>query len=217
MDFTRKARFAAGGHLTDPPASITYSLVVARNSVRIAFMIAALNDLSVLVADVGNAYLNAPFRENIWFTAGKEFGSRAGTKIVLIRALYGLKTSGAAWRAHISLEICGNLDLNPAIPIRMTRKLEKLMLHQNDILAGANIGQYDLPDSQKAWYMSSDDYVREVVKTVEQKLSEISEQLVSARNSKISGPTSPGYRPELGLEKANYYQNLEMGRGTRSH
>eukprot|EP00978_Attheya_sp_CCMP212_P036199 scaffold162480_cov26-Attheya_sp.AAC.1 len=28
------------------------------------------------------------------------------------------------------------------------------------------------------------------------------------RNSKISGPTSPGYRPELGPEKANYYQNL---------
>eukprot|EP00978_Attheya_sp_CCMP212_P015389 scaffold39729_cov49-Attheya_sp.AAC.3 len=62
--------------------------------------------------------------------------------------------------------------------------------------------------------MSSDDYVREAVKTVEQKLSEIGEQLVSARNSKISGPTSPGYRPELdispelGPEKANYYQNL---------
>eukprot|EP00978_Attheya_sp_CCMP212_P008706 scaffold20437_cov41-Attheya_sp.AAC.4 len=82
MDFTRKARFVAGCHLTDPPASINYSLVVARDSVRIAFMIAALNDLSVLVADVGNAYLNAPCREKIWFTAGKEFGSRAGTNDV---------------------------------------------------------------------------------------------------------------------------------------
>eukprot|EP00978_Attheya_sp_CCMP212_P035529 scaffold155062_cov24-Attheya_sp.AAC.1 len=102
MDFTWKARFVAGGHFTDPPASITYSSVVARDFVRIAFMIAALNNLSVLVADVGNAYLNAPCGEKIWFTAGKEFGSRAGTKIVLVRALYGLKTSGAAWRAHIS-------------------------------------------------------------------------------------------------------------------
>eukprot|EP00978_Attheya_sp_CCMP212_P012593 scaffold31500_cov55-Attheya_sp.AAC.2 len=79
---------------------------------------------------------------------------------------------------------------------------------------GANIGKYDLPDSQKAWYMSSDNYAREAVKTVEQKLSEIGEQLISARNSKISGPTSPGYcpeldiSPELGPEKANYYQNL---------
>eukprot|EP00978_Attheya_sp_CCMP212_P038404 scaffold190140_cov34-Attheya_sp.AAC.1 len=85
MDFTRKARFVAGGHLTDPPASITYSSVVAHDSVRIAFMIAALNNLSVLVTDVGNAYLNAPcWERKIWFTAGKEFGSRAGTKIVLV-------------------------------------------------------------------------------------------------------------------------------------
>eukprot|EP00978_Attheya_sp_CCMP212_P042980 scaffold272243_cov20-Attheya_sp.AAC.1 len=35
MDFTRKARSVAGGHLTDPPASITYSSVVVRDSVRI--------------------------------------------------------------------------------------------------------------------------------------------------------------------------------------
>eukprot|EP00978_Attheya_sp_CCMP212_P035677 scaffold156772_cov26-Attheya_sp.AAC.1 len=79
---------------------------------------------------------------------------------------------------------------------------------------GTNIGQYDLPDSQKAWYMSSDDYVKEAVKTMKQKLSEIGKQLISPRNSKISGPTLPGYRPELdispelGPEKANCYQNL---------
>eukprot|EP00978_Attheya_sp_CCMP212_P030081 scaffold109496_cov108-Attheya_sp.AAC.1 len=42
---------------------------------------------------------------------------------------------------------------------------------------GTNIGQYYLPNSQKAWYMSSDDYVKEAVKTMEQKLSEIGEQL----------------------------------------
>jgi hypothetical protein len=30
MDFTRKARFVAGGHKTDPPTSITYLSVVSR-------------------------------------------------------------------------------------------------------------------------------------------------------------------------------------------
>ncbi len=63
MDLTRKARFLAGGHLTEPPASITYSSVVSRDSVRIAFLLAALNDLDVLACDIGNAYLNAPCRE----------------------------------------------------------------------------------------------------------------------------------------------------------
>ena len=98
MDLTRKARFVAGGHLTEAPASITYSSVVSRDSVRLAFLIAALNDLEVIACDVGNAYLNAPCREKVWFVAGPEFGSRQGSVVKVVRALYGLKSSGAAWR-----------------------------------------------------------------------------------------------------------------------
>ncbi len=43
MDFTRKARLVAGGHKMDPPSNITYSSVISRDSVRIAFLIAMLN------------------------------------------------------------------------------------------------------------------------------------------------------------------------------
>jgi hypothetical protein len=57
MDFTRKARYVAGGHMTNPPSSITYSSVVSRDSVRIAFLLAALNDINLLLTDIGNAYL----------------------------------------------------------------------------------------------------------------------------------------------------------------
>jgi len=42
-DLTRKARFVAGGHWTDPPSQVTYSTVVSRDSVRIAFLIATRN------------------------------------------------------------------------------------------------------------------------------------------------------------------------------
>jgi hypothetical protein len=73
-DFTRKARFMAGGHWTDAPDSITYSSVVMRDSVRMGFLLAALNDLDILAADVGNAYLQAPAREKVHTTAGPEFG-----------------------------------------------------------------------------------------------------------------------------------------------
>ena len=97
MDFTRKARFVAGGHMTEAPASLTYSSVVSRESVRIAFTVAALNDLDVLVADIGNAYLNADCREKVYTIAGPEFGSNAGKHIVITRALYGLKSSGATY------------------------------------------------------------------------------------------------------------------------
>jgi hypothetical protein len=74
MDFTRKARFVAGGHMTETPNSLTYSSVVSRESVKIAFLIAALNDLDLMSCDIGNAYLNAKCRERIWFVAGAECG-----------------------------------------------------------------------------------------------------------------------------------------------
>ena len=60
MDLTRKARLVAGGDMTGLPSSSTYSSMVTRKSMRIAFLSAGLNDLDVLACDIGNAYLNAP-------------------------------------------------------------------------------------------------------------------------------------------------------------
>ena len=45
-NFTRKTRFVAGGHNTDPPASITYSIIVSRDSMWVVFMLASLYDLA---------------------------------------------------------------------------------------------------------------------------------------------------------------------------
>jgi hypothetical protein len=45
LDLTRKARYVAGGHQTDPPKDMVYASVVFRDSVCIAFLLAALNDL----------------------------------------------------------------------------------------------------------------------------------------------------------------------------
>ncbi len=76
---------------------------MSRDSVRIAFLLAALNDLDILAADIGNAYINADVREKVYFIAGDEFGAnKKGQRVVIIKALYGLKTSGAAWRAHFA-------------------------------------------------------------------------------------------------------------------
>ena len=83
--------------MTEALASLTYSSVVSCESVRIAFTAAALNDLDVLIADIGNAYLNADCREKVYTIAGPEFGSHAGKYIVITRALYGLKSSGATF------------------------------------------------------------------------------------------------------------------------
>ena len=98
----RKARFVAGGHRTDPPKDSTYASVVSRDSVRLFFLLAALNDVDVLACDVQNAYINATTKEKIWFRGGDEMGSDKGKVIVIVRALYGLKSSSARWREHMA-------------------------------------------------------------------------------------------------------------------
>jgi len=101
--FTRKARFVANGSKTESvPSHLTYSSVVTRESVRIAFLYAALNNIDILGCDVGNAYLNAPCQEKIWVKAGKEFGDDEGSVMIIKRALYGLRSSGFSWRQMLA-------------------------------------------------------------------------------------------------------------------
>jgi hypothetical protein len=111
-DFRRKARFFAGGHTTDTPYAMTYASVVSRESVRIALTLAALNDLNVKMADIENAYLTAPLTEKIWTVLGPEFGDDAGKRALIVRALYGLKSAGAAFSYHLA-ECIKHLDCEP--------------------------------------------------------------------------------------------------------
>ena len=101
-NFRRKARFCADGHKTGAPASVTYSTVVARDSVRILLLIAALNDLDLLGADVQNAFLTAPNKDKCWMVAGPEFGSEEGKTFLVVKALYGLKSASLSFRPFMT-------------------------------------------------------------------------------------------------------------------
>ena len=99
----RKARYVACGHQTEPTKDMTFASVVSRDSIRIAFLVAALNDLEILSADVAGAYLNANAKEKVYTIAGKEFGpDKSGRPVIITRALYGLRSSGKAWRDHMA-------------------------------------------------------------------------------------------------------------------
>ena len=113
-NFRRKARLVAGGHTTVTPAALTYASVVSRDSVRITLTIAALNDLKVLACDIQNAYLTAKCREKIWTVAGPEFGSEQGKIFIIRMALYGLKSSGAAFRSLLA-ETLHDLQYKPSL------------------------------------------------------------------------------------------------------
>ena len=70
MDLTRKARYVADGHLTDPLSSMTYASMAGQDTVRIAFLVAALNNLNIFAGDIQNSHLNAETEEKIFFYAG---------------------------------------------------------------------------------------------------------------------------------------------------
>jgi hypothetical protein len=92
-DLRRKARLVAGGHLT-PEGDDSYSGVCRLRTMRMALTGGILNGLRVMVGDVGNAYLEAFTKEKVCFIAGPEFGELEGCLMIIVKALYGLRTSG---------------------------------------------------------------------------------------------------------------------------
>ncbi len=84
--------------MTKAPATITYTSVVSRETIRIALLMAALNDLNVKVENVLNAYITAPITERVWTVFGLEFGIDASKSAIIVRTLYGLKRAGAVGR-----------------------------------------------------------------------------------------------------------------------
>ncbi|GFH48949.1 hypothetical protein CTEN210_05425 [Chaetoceros tenuissimus] len=150
--FTRKARLVAGGHVTDPPSATTYSSVVSRDSVRIALTIASLNDLDLFACDVESAYLCADCLEKVWCVAGSEFGSDKGKVLLIVRALYGLKSSGAAWRAMLAKVLREEIhfvptEADPDVYLRQASKAngelyyEMLLVYVDDILAVSEVAE----------------------------------------------------------------------------
>ena len=101
-NFRRKARYCADGHKTDTPKAMVYSSVVSRDSVRIVLLLAALNKLEVLSADVQNAFLTAPNKEKIYLKTGQEFGANANKIYIVTKALYGLKSASASFRSYVA-------------------------------------------------------------------------------------------------------------------
>ena len=240
MDFTRKAPLVAGGNLTEAPTRVTYSSVVSWDSVRLAFMLAALNGLAVVGCDIGNAYLNAPCREKVWFLGGSEAGEDKGKVLVITQALYGLKSSGASWKSILvsTLRTMGFEDMraDPDVWRREANKTdgtpyyELLLVYVDDILAvvhqldetikaigavykikegsdgppttylGAQVYKHNLPDGSSAWGMSSEKYVKNAVRTV-QDLLEKDDRPKHHLKTTANVPFPTSYKPELDFSR----------------
>ena len=98
----RKARIVARGDMTDPPREAVHSGVASLRSLRIVCLLAELNGLKLTGGDVGNAYLKAYTTEKVCVRVGPEFGPLEGHSLVIEKALYGLRTSGARFHAKFA-------------------------------------------------------------------------------------------------------------------
>ena len=100
-DGRHKARMVAGGHRTSTPIDSVYSGVVSLAGIRAVAFLAELNDLELWGTDIGNAYLESYTKEKVYFVAGPEFGELQGHIFIIIKALYGLRSSGARWHDRL--------------------------------------------------------------------------------------------------------------------
>jgi hypothetical protein len=64
------------------------------------------------MADIENAYLTSPITDKVWTVLGPEFGDDAGKRALIVIALYGLKSAGAAFRNRLD-ECMNHLGWNP--------------------------------------------------------------------------------------------------------
>ena len=81
---------------------MTHFIVVSFDSVHLAFFIAELDDLYILSGDTQNTYLNDPTKEKVFFYAGDELNSDEVKVVVIVRDIYGLKSSDLAWMNNLS-------------------------------------------------------------------------------------------------------------------
>lgn len=145
MDLTRKARWVLDGHKMPDPLYSQFAGVVTRESVRIAFLYAALNQLDVCAADIRNAYLQAPSSRKDYIICGPEFGLENIGKVALVRrAIYGGKTSGRDFRNHLrscmhhlNFQSCPadpDVWMRPAIKSDGNEYWEYILLYTDDAL-----------------------------------------------------------------------------------
>lgn len=96
-DGRHKARLVADGHLTEVPLDSVYSGVVSIRGFRLTLFLSELNQLELWSTDIGNAYLEAFTAEKVYIIAGPEYADLEGHILIISKALYGLRSSGARW------------------------------------------------------------------------------------------------------------------------
>ena len=92
FDGRREAHFVAGEHLTLDPGEDAYAGVIVPEAVRLGMFAAVHNNLQVVAAGIGNAYLQATTNEKLYTKQGEEYGAFGKKVLVFEKGLCGLRS-----------------------------------------------------------------------------------------------------------------------------
>jgi hypothetical protein len=130
QDLQHKARVVCGGHVIDSTGHVTYSSTIKDISMQLLMIVATQNNLDMMVGDMGNDCPTVPCAEKILQKAGPKFG-KAGSTIILKRALYGLKTASRSFHKFFG-------DCAKSIGFKPTRADQDLWILKSDGYNGYN-------------------------------------------------------------------------------
>ena len=222
FDGRHRARCVAGGHVTPDLDEDLYAGTVDLETVRIAFVAAVLMHLQIITADVGSAYIQAFTIEKVYTIAGPEWEplGLVGYFLIVIKALYGLKSSGAMWH----LKLADNLREMGFIPCQadcdfwyrpVGNHYEYIAVIVDDLLIFSQdpeaiiktlennykykLGGVGVPEYYNGADISFNDngYAQMSAKTYIKNVIERIEKLLECTLKNYGSPMDPGDHPEL--------------------
>ena len=206
--------------MTDPIKESSYSGVVSLRSFRICIFLGELNGLKISSADISSAYLEAYTQEKVVFTAGEEFGELHGHTLIIVKALYGLRSSGKRFNERISdtLRDIGFWPSRADNEVWMREyngHYEYLCLYVDDLAVMAenpsdiykmlrDVGGYKLREEEGISYHIGGDFTRDPdgtlcygAKTYIKRMLANYERMFGTMPKEYSSPLDAGDHPEL--------------------
>ncbi|KAI2504205.1 Reverse transcriptase (RNA-dependent DNA polymerase) [Fragilaria crotonensis] len=205
MDLTRKARLVARGSMTEATKEETFASVVSRDTVRLFFLLAALNDLELLSCDIQNAYLAAPNKEKVWTKFTDQLGPEYnGKRAIIAKALYdlwmrsALKPDGDKVYEYVISYVDDLIfqGINPkefmgSLGQRFT--LKPGSIKEPDTYLGVDVKKFRIPNSDDPdkvrWSFESTSYVKKAITDLEQELGEADLRLLPSAKTPCRADT----------------------------
>ena len=72
----------------------------------LVFLAAGLNGLNILAADIQNAHIYVTIEEKVYIIRGSGFGFNKKHPSLIVKAWYGLKSSGVRFIDHLTVSLC---------------------------------------------------------------------------------------------------------------